>query len=50
MYNGLYSTAKTVECHKTWNASLLRDILEENVDSKYYLSEETAKKILIEDK
>lgn len=37
--NGKCLTAKTTECHKTGNGCSLSQILEENVDSKYFLSE-----------
>ena len=43
--NGRYLTAKDTY-HKIGSESSLSDILEENVDEKYYLSEATTKKIL----
>lgn len=33
-----YLIAKITECHKTGNVSLLQDILEDQVDQKYYVS------------
>ena len=45
-FNGRYLTRRISKCHKEENGSILRDILEEEVDQKYYLSEETAAKIL----
>jgi len=44
--NGKCLTAKTTECRKTGNGCSLSQILEENVDSKYFLSEKIANRIL----
>ena len=46
--NGKYITAKITTSHKGERECLLKDILEENVPEKYYLSEETMRKILVE--
>ena len=43
--NGRYLTAKDT-FHRIGNGSSLSDILEENVDEKYYLSEQQTKFIL----
>jgi hypothetical protein len=37
--NGRYLTARTSESHKTASASSLSDILEDNPDPKYFLSQ-----------
>ncbi len=42
MQNGRYLTAKISEFHKTERGCSLSDILEENVDEKYFLSPEKA--------
>lgn len=44
--NGKYLTAKTSEFPKTESASSLSDILEENVEEKYFLSQVSAENIL----
>ena len=44
--NGKYLTAKTSEFPKTESESSLSDILEENVDNKYYLSEKVKARLL----
>ena len=46
LWNGRYLTAKTSEFPKTESVSTLSDILETNVDEKYFLSQEQTKKIL----
>ena len=46
LWNGRYLTAKISEFHKTESESSLSDILEENVDEKYFLSAEQTAKIL----
>jgi len=46
MCNGHYLTRRISKCPKGEREFLLRDILEENVEGKYYLSEETAKRIM----
>jgi len=43
--NGNFSTA-SILFHRTGNESTLSDVLEEEVDEKYFLSEYTAKKLL----
>lgn len=45
--NGNYSIPKISECPNTENVSSLSDILEENVDQKYFLSKEQADRILM---
>jgi len=47
MQNGNCSILKTSESHKTEKESLLLDILETNVDEKYFLSEETTKRLIM---
>src|SRR3990167_121953 len=42
--NGRYLTAKDT-FHRTGNGSLLSDILEENVDERYYLSEKVTMRL-----
>ena len=44
--NGRYLTAKTSEFHKTGNESSLSDILEQNVDEKYFLSPEQQNRLI----
>ena len=39
--NGRYLTARTMESHRTGNECSLSDILEKDVDSKYFLSEKS---------
>ena len=46
MSNGKCSTQKTSEFHKTGNVCSLLDILEEQVDEKFFLSEEQTARIL----
>ena len=46
MRNGKFSTLKNSEYHRTEKGYSLSDILENEVDEKYYLSEEQTKKIL----
>src|SRR5699024_9387819 len=46
MLNGKCLTQKTLEYRKTENVSSLSDILEENVDEKYYLSEKTIQRLM----
>jgi len=43
--NGRYLTARTSECRKTGKECSLSDILEEQVNPKYFLSEEVMKRI-----
>ena len=44
--NGNCLTLKTLEFHKTEKGPILQDILEEEVDEKYFLSKEQAEKIM----
>lgn len=44
--NGRFLIPKITESHKTENESILSDILEAEVDDKYYLSAEKAAAIL----
>lgn len=44
--NGSCLTLKTLEFHKTEKGSILQDILEKEVDEKYFLSKEQAEKIM----
>jgi hypothetical protein len=44
--NGNCATANISEYHKTGNECLLSDILETEVDEKYFLSEDATKKLL----
>ena len=46
MRNGRFSTVKTSECLRTEREYSLSDILEDEVDEKYYLSEAQTRKIL----
>ena len=46
MRNGKFSTLKNSEYHRTEKGYSLSDILEDEVDEKYYLSEEQTRKIL----
>ena len=46
-FNGRYLTQRISKCHNEEKGCLLKDILEEEVPEKYYLSEETAAKILL---
>ena len=45
MQSGRFSTQQISECHKTGSACLLRDILEDEVPQKYFLSKEQTEKI-----
>lgn len=45
--NGKCLTARITECHKTERGSSLSDILEANVDRKYFLSPTASKRILL---
>lgn len=45
MQSGRFSTQQISECHKTGSACLLRDILEDAVPQKYFLSKEQTEKI-----
>lgn len=45
-WNGRYLTAKILECLKTGSACSLSDILEREVEEKYFLSSEQTEKIL----
>src|SRR3990167_2170102 len=45
--NGKYLTQRISGFHRTGSASSLPDILEEHVDQKYFLSQQTAKKMMI---
>ena len=47
MWNGKCLTAKISEYHKTGNVCSLSDILEENVDEKFFLSEEKTKNLVL---
>lgn len=46
--NGKFLTARITACPKTWNASSLLDILETEVEEKYFLSSQQTEKILAE--
>ena len=46
MQNGRFSTVNTSECHRTGNAVLLSDILEDEVPQKYFLSKEQTERIV----
>ena len=46
MRNGKLSTVKTMECRKTENDASLLDILEAEVQQKYFLSKEQTEKIV----
>lgn len=46
MHNGKLSIQPITECHKTERGSILLDILEEEVDEKYFLSPGTQIKLL----
>lgn len=46
MRNGQFLTVKTLESHRTGKESILLDILEEEVDQKYFLSKEQMSKIM----
>ena len=48
--NTRFSTARISVCHKTGNASSLSDILEKEVDERYFLSEKAVKGLLMHDK
>ena len=45
-FNGRYLILKTTESPKTEKGCSLRDILEDDVDEKYYVSEKVAKRLL----
>lgn len=49
LYRGRYVIAEIMESHRTENEYTLSDVLERNVDSKYYLSEETTRKRMTEE-
>lgn len=44
--NGKFTTAKITEFRKTENESTLLDIMENQPDSRYYLSEEKVQQLL----
>ena len=46
MYHGRYIIPKITESPKIEKGCLLRDILEENVDEKYYVSPEIARRLM----
>ena len=46
MRNGKFSTLKNSEYHRTEKGYSLSDILEDEVDEKYYLSQAQVNKIL----
>ena len=46
MQNGRFSTVKTLGCRKTEKGCSLSDILEEQVDQKYFLSMEQTQRIV----
>lgn len=48
MRNGKLSTVKTMECRKTENDASLLDILEAEVQQKYFLSKEQTEKIIFQ--
>ena len=50
MLNGKCLTAKISECHKTENECSLSDILEENVPTEYFLSEEKTRNLILMEK
>ena len=49
LYRGRYVIAEIMESRRTENEYTLSDVLERNVDSKYYLSEETTRKRMTEE-
>ena len=46
MQNGVFSIPKTLTSHKTGSAVSLSDILEENVDETYFLSNHVTQRLL----
>ena len=46
MLNGRFIIARTMESRRTGNGCILKDILKENVERKYYLSVEQKEKLL----
>ena len=46
MYHGRFIIPATMAYHKIGRGFLLRDILEENVDKKYYLSQELINRLM----
>ena len=46
MHNGRFSILNISECHRTGNAVLLSDILEEEVEQKFFLSKEQTERIV----
>lgn len=48
--NGRYSIVKTSECHRTGKGCSLSDVLEQNVDEKYFLSAQQTARILASSK
>ena len=46
LWNGKCLTARISECHNTGNACSLSDILETEVEEKYFLSDSTVKRLL----
>ena len=46
MQNGVFSTLKTLEYHRTENAVSLSDVLEEEVDERYFLSNHATSRLL----
>lgn len=46
MQNGKFSIPKILECHKTEKGASLSDILEDEVQQKYFLSKEQTEKIV----
>lgn len=48
--NGRYSIVKTSECHRTGKGCSLSDVLEQNVDEKYFLSAQQTARILANSK
>lgn len=48
--NGYCLIPKTLECHKTGNVYSLSDILEKEVDEKFYLSQEQIDKLIAKHK
>lgn len=46
LFNGVYTTQKTTEYHKTESEFILSDILEKEVAENYYLSQEKVKELL----
>ena len=46
MQNGRFSILKTSECHKIGSVVSLSDILEDQVDERFFLSDKTVERLL----